>query len=194
MNRKEITKLLTDTLIRTRLSDRKYFAREVTLDYGTNHPKRVDVMQYIPKGVTYASDIGKGDFICYEIKSCKADVYSGHGLRFYGEQNYIVTTMECYKELIKEDSRKLTNYIKDNYPESSTYYGIMVLVPAKIDLRDSAALYDEMQNPTPLSNDISWQLAITQNCRPGPRSRGTEELLFCMLRAKHSSTNYQDEV
>ena len=87
MNRKETTKFLTEVLIKDRLSDRKYYAKEVTLDYGTNHSKRVDVMQFLPKGVTYASDIEKGIFICYEIKSCKEDLYSGNGLNFYGEKN-----------------------------------------------------------------------------------------------------------
>lgn len=50
MNRKEKTRLLTEILLQDRLSDRKYFAKEVTLDYGTNHTKRVDVMQFVPKG------------------------------------------------------------------------------------------------------------------------------------------------
>ena len=82
-NRKDITKFLTDVLIKDRLTDRKYYAKEVTLDYGTRHPKRIDVMQFLPKGVTYASDIEKGIFISYEIKSCKQDLYSGYGLNFY---------------------------------------------------------------------------------------------------------------
>ena len=97
MNRKETTKLLTQILINDKLTDRKYYAREVTLDYGTNHPKRIDVMQFIPKGVVHTSDIEKGIFISYEIKSCKEDIYSGNGLNFYGEKNYIVTTMETYR-------------------------------------------------------------------------------------------------
>ena len=87
------TMFLTD-LLEESLQDRKYYAKEVTLDYGTAHPKRVDLIQFIPAGVTCVSDIEKGEFICYEIKSCVNDVYSGNGLRFYGEQNYIVTTME----------------------------------------------------------------------------------------------------
>lgn len=190
MNRKDITKLLTDTLINTRLSDRKYYAKEVTLDYGTNHSKRIDVVQFEPNGVTYAGDIEKGTFTCYEIKSCKEDVYSGNGLRFYGERNYIVTTMDCYKNL-QEDLRdgKFEEYLKENYPESSTYMGIMVLVPDSIDVKNSDDMFAEFENPTSLDKDIEWKLAIINQCRPGPRVRSTTELLFCMLRAKHSSTN-----
>ena len=41
ITRGQTTKLLTDVLIRDRLANRKYYAREVTLDYGTEHPKRV---------------------------------------------------------------------------------------------------------------------------------------------------------
>ena len=33
-DRKEITRLLTEVLIGDRLNDRKYYAKEVTLDYG----------------------------------------------------------------------------------------------------------------------------------------------------------------
>lgn len=46
-------------------------------------------------------DLQQRIFTCYEIKSCKEDVYSGNGLNFYGEKNYIVTTMECYKDFMK---------------------------------------------------------------------------------------------
>ena len=192
MNRKEITSLLTDTLISTRLSDRKYYAKEVTLDYGTTHPKRVDVMEFKPGGVIYASDIEKGTFACYEIKSCKEDVYSGHGLRFYGEENYIVTTMACYKDL-QSDIRegKLRKYIEDNYPESSLYYGVMVLVPESIDVKSSDEVYKEFENPTPLNSSCSWKLYKIIPCRPGPRVRSMSEMLFCMLRSKHSYTNME---
>lgn len=190
MNRKDITKLLINTLISTRLSDRKYYAKEVTLDYGTNHSKRIDVVQFEPSGVTYAGDIEKGTFTCYEIKSCKEDVYSGNGLRFYGERNYIVTTMDCYKDL-QEDLRdgNFWKYLKENYPESSTHIGIMVLVPDSIDVKNSDDMFTEFENPTSLDKDIRWKLAIINQCRPGPRVRSTTELLFCMLRAKHSATN-----
>ena len=188
MNRKDITKLITKTLISTKLNDRKYYAKEVTLDYGTTTPKRVDVMQYIPNGVTYAGDIERGEFVCYEIKSCKEDVYSGHGLRFYGDKNYIVTTMACYKD-ISAEMDKLKKYLKEKYPESDDSFGIMVLVPDTIDLRDSESLHNEFKNPTPLEKCDSWKIWTAQNCYKGRRKRGTTELLFCMLRAKHSYTN-----
>lgn len=75
MTRKETTKWLTELLIKEKLSDRKYYAKEVTLDYGTSHPRRVDVMEFRPEGVMGISAIEKGIFVCYEIKSCIDDVY-----------------------------------------------------------------------------------------------------------------------
>lgn len=145
MNRKATTMFLTD-LLEESLQDRKYYAKEVTLDYGTAHPKRVDLIQFIPAGVTCVSDIEKGKFICYEIKSCVNDVYSGNGLRFYGEQNYIVTTMETYKELmddLRED--KFWKYLKENYPESNNNVGIMVSIPTHINLKDVFYTYLKLQ-------------------------------------------------
>ena len=191
MNRKDTTKFLTELLIRDKLSDRKYFAKEVTLDYGTDHSKRVDIMQYIPNGVTCTSDIEKGIFVCYEIKSCKKDLYSGNGLRFYGEKNYIVTTMQCWKD-IQDDYRngELGRYLKEHYPESSYYYGIMVAIPDSVDMKDPDMVYAEFENPTKISDDVGhWKLYTVVPCREDSRSRSTVELLFCMLRAKHSYSN-----
>jgi len=187
MDRKQTTKFLTNTLIDTRLSDRKYYAKEVTLDYGTSHPKRIDVMEFKPQGVTYASDIEKGIFVCYEIKSCYADVYSGNGLNFYGEKNYIVTTMETYKKL-QEDMRsgKLSSHIC-NFMGVNTcpHYGIMVAVPSFIGLKDTDGLYAEYENPTQLNDNGKWQFwTIYSQVRDNPRYRSMNEMLFCMLRSK----------
>ena len=181
MNRKETTKFLSNLLVKERLSGRgKYYAREVSIDYGTTNVKRVDFMQFEPGGVVYQSDIEKGIFTCYEIKSCKEDVYSGNGLNFIGEKNYIVTTMECYKA-IQPDIRsgKLWNHIKEYCPEASPHFGIMVPVPW------SFKPEDEYKNPTELTNDIAWELKVIYPCNQGSRKRSMTELLFCMLRSGH---------
>lgn len=191
MDRKETTRLLTEVLVRERLTDRKYYAKEVTLDYGSIHSKRVDVMQFIPKGVVHASDMEKGIFVCYEVKSCPGDVYSGNGLRFYGEKNYIVTTMQCWKKL-SEDYRsgKLSQYLLENYPESSGHYGVLVAVPSRVDIKDASAVYAEFGSPSEFTGEAKdWRLWTAIPCREGGRSRSTTELLFCMLRSKHSPTN-----
>ena len=191
MNRKEITTLLTEILIADKLRDRKYYAKEVTLDYNTDHSKRIDVMQFAPIGATSPSDIEKGVFICYEIKSCKEDVYSGNGLNFYGERNYIVTTMNTYKTLQPDlGSGDFGRFLIEHYPESSHHYGVLVPVPAFIDLRDTNALYNEFEHPTVfVGTATEWKLWTAMPCNEGPRQRSMTELLFCMLRSKHSSTN-----
>ena len=194
MERKDITRCLTDILIANRFSDRKYYALEVTLDYGTNHTKRIDAVQFIPKGVIYGSDMEKGTFVCYEIKSCKNDVYSGSGLNFFGEKNYIVTTMETYKELLNDfNDGTFDKHLRLHFPESSRHYGVLVAVPSNIDLKDTGAIYKEFTEPTAFNGDSdSWKLYTAIPCREGPRTRSTVEMLFCMLRSKHNYTNIDD--
>ena len=181
MKRGEITRFLGDLLVTDRLCKRgKYYASEVSIDYGTSDVKRVDFMQFEPAGVTAISAIEKGIFTCYEIKSCKEDVFSGNGLNFLGEKNYIVTTMDCYKN-IQEDLRsgKLAKHIRECSPNSSLYYGIMVAIP---EYREPA---DEYENPTPLDTDTGWKLEIILPCRQGERKRSITEMLFYMLRSGH---------
>ena len=183
MTRKENTQLLKEILINTRLSDRKYYAEEVTLDYGTSHPKRVDVMEFIPKGVIRSSDIEKGIFVCYEIKSCKEDVYSGHGINFFGEKNYFVMSMQTYKDIMHDDH--LSEFIKKNFQESSLNYGFLVAVPASMDLRNTHDLYAFFDHPAPFEGPAkNWKLHTIVPCREGWRTRSLPEMMFCMLRSK----------
>lgn len=181
MNRKDTTKFLSQLLISNRLSGRgKYWASEVSIDYGTSNVKRIDFMQFEPKGVIYQSDIEKGIFTCYEVKSCREDVFSGNGLNFIGEKNYIVTTMECYKA-IQPDMRsgKLWEHIMECCPEVGyhPHFGIIVPVPRMTEATD------EYENPTDLEADVTWEMKVIYPCNMGGRKRSTTELLFCMLRS-----------
>jgi hypothetical protein len=54
-------------------------------------------------------------------------------------------------------------------------------------------VYEEFEKPTPLDKCESWKFWTALDCRNGHRRRGTIELLFCMLRAKHSDTNNNKE-
>lgn len=179
MNRKETTKFLSNLLVSTRLSGRsKYWASEVSIDYGSVDVKRVDFMQFEPAGVVYQSDIEKGTFTCYEVKSCRADVFSGNGLNFIGEKNYIVTTMECWKALQPDmRSGRLWNHIKECCPEASSHFGIIVPVPCMVRPED------EYEKPTNLDANVTWEMKVIFPCRQGGRKRSTTELLFCMLRS-----------
>lgn len=183
MNRKDTTKFLGDLLKSSRFSGMgKYWASEVSVDAFTTTGKggRVDFMQFEPPNQYAVSSLEKGIFICYEIKSCKEDVYSGNGLNFYGEKNYIVTTMQCYKDILP-DLRDGTFYkhLHETNPESSAHYGIMVAVPVMTEA------YQEFEEPTPISDDISWRLEVIKPCVAGSRNKSLTELLFCMVRSGH---------
>lgn len=182
MNRAETTKFLGRLLISQRFSGAgKHWASEVSVDPWKAKGMRVDYMQFSPGDQMSISGIEKGIFTCYEIKSCKEDVYSGNGLNFLGEKNYIVTTMECYKEILPDfRSGKFAKHMHDQFPESSAYFGVMVAIPYW------AEVTDEFEKPTPIDADINrWKLAVTLPCREGPRKRSMTELLFCMLRSGH---------
>lgn len=179
ISRKTTTDFLSKLLCKEKLTGiGKHYAREVTVDYGTGNAKRVDFMQFIPDGQCSVSALEKGIFVCYEIKSCKEDVYSGNGLNFLGEKNYIVTTLECYKELLPDiKSGKLKRYIQENYPESSTKFGIIGAVRGAKD--------GDFDGAIKADSDVNkWHLETIVKCRTGLRRKSMVELLFCMLRAK----------
>lgn len=179
MNRKETTEFLSELLIRDRLSGYgKYYAREVSIDAFTRDVKRVDFLQFEPAGVTSIGDIEKGTFTCYEVKSCKADVYSGNGLNFVGEKNYLVTTMKCYKEIMEDlSSGKFWKHIKECNPQSQSNVGIMVPIPWGTELSD------EFEEPTEFEDWNRWEYRVVLPCRTGKRNRGMVEMLFYMLRS-----------
>lgn len=167
MDRKSTTEFLSELLIRNRLEGNmgKYWAREVVLDYGTNHVRRVDFMQFCPENQVDISGIEKGIFICYEVKSCKADFQSGFGQNFVGEKNYLVMPMSLYKEVQKEIPWGI---------------GVLVPIPAGFDKNK------ELECPTLLNaNDGQWELAIIKKAFQIGRQKPMSELLFCMLRAGH---------
>lgn len=179
MTRTETTKFLGKLLTDTRLGGAgSHWASEVSIDPWTPKARRVDYMEFSPANQCSVSGIEKGIFTCYEIKSCKEDVYSGNGLNFFGEKNYIVTTMACYKDILPDfRSGKFANYMSEKHPDSSTYYGIMVAIPFW------GEAMEEFNDPTPLSEDRNWKLEIVLPCRQGIRTKSMTELLFCMLRS-----------
>ena len=119
----------------------EYYAKEVTFDYGTDHTIRVDYIQFKPLNQISIDGLEKGEFICYEIKSCVEDFNSGNGLNFIGEKNYLVTDITTYIKLMnKGQLNKLPLYI-----------GILVAVPK------GSSAKDELETPT----------QITENCDIG---------------------------
>lgn len=164
MTRSETTKFLSDLLVRDRLTGMgKYYASEVTIDYGTKGVKRVDFLQFQPDGTVSVSGIEKGIFIAYEVKSCKEDFYSGFGRNFIAEKNYFVLPMETYK-VVNADIE---------FP-----VGAICPVPTG---RDAI---DEFNDPTPLNKGgITWRTEIFIPASQTGRRKSMQELLFCMLRS-----------
>lgn len=96
-----------------------------------------------------------------------------------GEKNYIVTTMQCYKDILPDmRSGKFWKHLQEVFPESSAHIGIMVAIPYMSEATD------EFENPTPIDGEVNrWKLAVIKPCNIGLRKRSMTELLFCMLRS-----------
>ena len=99
--RKEVTQrlsLLTEKYINPHNDPRIYWSREVTFDYASAHPIRVDYMKFKPINNT-VSGIEKGDFYCFEVKSSVEDFKSKNGHNFIGDYNYYVMPAVVYEEV-----------------------------------------------------------------------------------------------
>lgn len=95
--------MMLSSLVEKRLNNRvAYWASEVSFDRATPNERRIDYMgfkPFTPGDVTMPASVELGEFSCYEIKSCMEDFTSGHGLTFYGDVNYLVTTRELAEQL-----------------------------------------------------------------------------------------------
>lgn len=187
MNRKETTLFLSHLLESDRLGGvGKYWAKEVTLDYGKTElteegikskTRRIDYLQFKPQNQLSVDGIEKGTFICYEVKSCKEDYLSGYGKNFIAEQNYLVMTMSTYKDLmLLGEINKLAHNI-----------GIMVPLLRTKKYKDTR-LTDEYDNPiqiTSVEDYPNWYLEVLRPSYKVGRTKSITELLFCMVRSGH---------
>ena len=89
---------LLESIIDPHNDPRIYWAKEVTFDYSTAHPIRVDYMRFKPLNNT-VSGIEKGDFMCYEVKSSVEDFRSKNGHNLIGDYNYYVMPEAVYGEI-----------------------------------------------------------------------------------------------
>lgn len=166
MGRKEITSLLEKELIRLRLEkpgSYGYWAHEVWLDRYTDHEKRVDFVQFEPLGGNTYTDgphIEHGTFSFYEVKSCMADLKSGHGLNFEGDRDYLVMPVEMFEAYKAERIDNHEGYV------------------AKKTRLVNLLLYGQGKNGKPTFWE-SEPYSASWKCR----KRSASELLFCMMRA-----------
>lgn len=105
--RGQTTAMLSRLTERRCVSAHRFHAPEVTLeDPKTGRPVRVDYMGFDPYmcGSPYPnpSSVTLGRFTAYEIKSCWADLTSGHGLNLVADDNWLVTTGEVEDRLAVE--------------------------------------------------------------------------------------------
>lgn len=174
--RKDITQFLSKLLEQHKLLGvGKYWAKEVTLDYGKSNTRRVDYMQFKPINQLSIDGLEKGIFICYEIKSCVEDFLSGYGQNFIAEKNYLVMTMHTYKALNeKGEINKLPYNV-----------GILVAMPTKRKY-DKNNLVEEYEQLTSINDTMhDWYLDTIKPAYQVARQKSMIELLFCMLRSKH---------
>lgn len=129
--RRTITRELSELLeqyLNPHHDPRIYMAKEVSVNFGhkkkivpkeekpdinTDEWGRVDYMRFQPVNNS-VSGIEKGDFYCYEIKSCADDLMSGYGRNFFGDYNYFVMSKDLW-----EEKKELL----------SSLFGIGVLIP-----------------------------------------------------------------
>lgn len=178
MSRKEVTSLLNRELIRVKLERKNaysYWAHEVEVyDERKGATTWVDFMQFEPGGyhtATHPGNVEAGTFTCYEVKSCLEDIKSGHGLNFYGDENYLVMPVEVYPKFkhayIEKRDKKLNELIPNLYGFEFMLYGI-----------------GRNGSPTFKVND--------SYIKPLPRTKPASELLLCMMRAMIANSGRSD--
>lgn len=172
MNRTEITIALTKITERFITGRAGLFAHEVVFDYGSADVKRADIVAFYPVN-DRLKGIESGDFVCYEVKSCKEDFNSGFGRNAVGDANYFVMTaqtyLECNRELLK---------LRD--------FGVYVAIPdcyiAKFTNKDTEKW---LLNPTPFEGDWTrWKLCKIAECEFTERKRSNLHMMYLMLKSK----------
>lgn len=172
MKRAEITELLDSELIRLRLTRKNaysFWAHEVWIDRYTDHEKRVDFVEFLPKGGVRYSDaphVEHGTFSFYEVKSCMADLKSGHGLNFMGDENWLVMPVELFEPYKRAR-------IDDDYVRAHTRLA-------------RCLLYGIGRNGKPTFWEQPKDYANDWACR----KRSASEILFCMMRAMIANSDH----
>lgn len=105
MNRTETTAMLSDQLERLVLSKFRLWGSEVKLcegdRFGSAQGGRVDYMAFEPLDMSCSvRSIEGGTVHVFEVKSCIADLKSGHGMNLVGDVNWLVCTADLWREII----------------------------------------------------------------------------------------------
>lgn len=187
LSRKETTSLLSSELVRlvlTRKNAYSYWAHEVEVyDERKGATTWVDFMQFEPAGyhtATHPGNVERGTFTCYEVKSCIADIKSGHGLNWFGDENYMVIPVELFPKFrrayhgsfeknFEDRDEKLREHIPSLYGFKFMFYGIG---------RNGRGAFRTLD-----LDDLMRRL---------PRTKPASELLLCMMRAMLANSDRAD--
>lgn len=106
IDRKTVTETLSKQLEKQILCRYPIWAAEVKLDdyhwmYSADrHKGRVDYMAFEPQDMSRSiRSIEAGTLHVFEVKSCMADLKSGHGMNKVGDVNWLVCTKELWTEI-----------------------------------------------------------------------------------------------
>ena len=187
LSRAETTSLLSRELVRLRLERRNaysYWAHEVEIsNHLDNGPDvRVDFVQFEPHSYHTCTDISGielGKFTFYEVKSCLADLKSGHGLNFMGDVNWVVMPVELYEPYLiaRGEDRQLERATAD---AGCLLYG---------KARNGRATFVEAHY---FRSELFDDKAPADVYRHVFRKRAAAELLLCMMRAMIANSNHSD--
>lgn len=169
MDRKKTTKTLGDLLIHSVLR-KKYWANEVTFNWGREGECRIDFVSFTPINQS-TSGIEKGSFAAYEVKSCVADYRSANGHNLIMDKNYYIMPMEVYKKVVNE---------------LPYYVGVYCPIP------HGKSNHDEFESPTKaeqLTLD-NCALVCIKNSHQKERSISNPVALFCMLRSGYDGQTF----
>lgn len=149
INRPEITSKLSKLVEKRLESQHMYWSAEVDFDKNLENERRIDYVgfkPFTPFSVNEPASVELGNFEFYEVKSGMNDFKSGHGLTYYGDKNYLVTTQEFAEEL----------RTTQNYPENVT----SILCPDKnwTRLYTKINLNGYMVHRTRSSSEILWAI------------------------------------
>ena len=187
MSRKEVTSLLSSELVRlvlTRKNAYSYWAHEVEVyDARKGAMTWVDFMHFEPAGyhtATHPGNVERGTFTCYEVKSCIADIKSGNGLNWFGDENFMVIPVELFPKFKKayhgtsegrfEDyDRKLREHVPSLSGFKFMFYG---------KARNGLGAFRT--------------LALDDRMQRLPRTKPASELLLCMMRAMLADSDRSD--
>lgn len=164
-DRKAITEGLSKLLEKRLDSEHRKWAREVRF---SNPECRADFVAFKPIYYMNGGGTGgieRGTVSFYEIKSCLADYSSGHGLNFYGDENWIVCPVELSKQL--------------SGGELSASIGIYIPVP------NGSSKFKQFNDPVPYEGQVEgWSLHIQTQPYEGYRRHSLTEVLAAMIYAK----------